>query len=247
MAEIAPIPCGIPIMRMRWMDLMFAHWPVDPAILRPLVPEVFMIDTFDGRAWIGLVPFTMEDVSPSVLPRVPIRGVTDFHECNVRTYVRRGNERGVFFLSLDATSRMAVWGAKTLFHLPYKNAHIDLFRDGRQVAYEVKRCDLPRATMRCRWRVGSLREAARPGELSYFLTERYQLMTADEYGRPRRCRIWHEPWPLRDAELLELDDGLVAAAGLPVPDVKPLAFAVDSIDVSVWPLERMAWSDDVMT
>lgn len=240
MADIAPIPRGTPIMRMRWLHLLFAHWRVDPATLRWLVPEVFDIDTFDGSAWIGLVPFTMEDVSPIMLPRVPIRGVTDFHECNVRTYVRRGRERGVYFFSLDAASRLAVWGARTFFRLPYKNARIDLHHDGDAIHYRVDRFDAPRTSMRCRWRIGHTLPPAQPGDLAHFLTERYQLMTTDRCGRPYRCRIWHEPWPLRDATLIDLTDGLVHAAGATLPEAEPIVHHVDAIDVRAWLLERMA-------
>lgn len=240
MADIAPIPRGRPIMRMRWLNLLFAHWRVEPAVLRPLVPPVFDVDTFDGSAWIGLVPFTMQDVSPIMLPRIAIRGVTDFHECNVRTYVRRGHERGVYFFSLDAASRLAVWGASTFFHLPYKTARIDLCRNGRDIAYRVDRLDPPRASLRCRWRVGHVIDPSQPGELAHFLTERYQLMTTDRHGCPRRSRIWHEPWPLRKASICELDDELVAAAGVKLPSDEPITYHVNSLDVRAWRLEVMA-------
>jgi uncharacterized protein len=239
MADIASIPRGTPIMRMRWLHLLFIHWRIEPTALRPLVPDAFEIDTFDGSAWIGLVPFTMKDVSPIILPRFAIRSVTDFHECNVRTYVRRGNDRGVFFFSLDAASRIGVWGARTFFHLPYFNARIDLHRDGNEIDYAVDRVDEPRATMRCRWRVGNVRDATQPGDLAHFLTERYQLMTVDRCGWPRRCRIWHEPWPLRDATLMGLEDKLVAAAGMPIPDEEPIVYHADALDVRAWRLERV--------
>jgi len=239
MADIAPIPRGTPIMRMRWRHLMFAHWRVTPESLRRRVPDAFEIDTFDGSAWIGLVPFTMLDVSPIMLPRLPIRGVTNFHECNVRTYVRRGADHGVYFFSLDAASRLAVWAARTFFHLPYFNARIDLQRAGDEVTYRVHRLDEPRATMHCRWCAGRRCEPSQPGDLAHFLTERYQLMTTDRLGRPRRCRIWHEPWPLREASLTVLDDELVSKVGVQIPMKEPVTHHVDELDVRAWPLQRM--------
>ncbi len=226
-----------PVLRMQWLHLLFAHWPLDPARLRPLVPPCFELDTFDGSAWIALVPFTMRDVSPVFLPRVPWRGVSDFHECNVRTYVRRGDESGVYFFSLDAASRLGVWSARTFFHLPYFNARIELYREGDTIDYTVDRAGRPDASLRCRWRAGRPLPPARPGELAHFLTERYQFLTVDRAGRPRRCRIRHRPWPLRSAELLELDDSLVRSAGIELPDTAPLVHHVDHLDVRAGGLE----------
>jgi uncharacterized protein len=221
----------VPFLRMRWEHLLFMHWPVTPARLRELVPPCFELDTFEGSAWVGLIPFTMRDVSPVFLPRIPWRGVTDFHECNVRTYVRYGPERGVYFFSLDAASRLGVWGARTFFHLPYFNARMALERRGDEIDYAVDRLDEPRAGLRCRWRAGAPLPESRPGELAHFLTERYSLLTTDPQGRPRICRIRHRPWPLRNAELLELDDSLVHTAGIPLPDLPPLLHHADRLDM----------------
>lgn len=229
----------VSVMRMRWRHLLFMHWPVPVDEVRPLVPEPFEIDCFDGTAWVGLIPFTMEDVSPVVLPRIPCRGVTDFHECNVRTYVRHKGEIGVYFFSLDAASRLGVWGAKNFFHLPYKFARIALDHVGDDITYSVDRIDAPRATTRCRWRAGRSLPTSQSGDLSYFLTERYQLFTTNKRGEPCRCRISHKPWPLREAELLALDDELVAAAGIELPDAEPVLHHADVLDVRAGRLGRL--------
>lgn len=230
-------------MRMRWRHLLFLHWPVDMSVLRRLVPPELEIDEFDGAAWIGLVPFTMEDVSPRVLPRIPLRSVTDFHECNVRTYVYpRGRKddpssHGVWFFSLDAASRMAVWGARKFFHLPYFNARMSLQRRGDVIDYSVDRLDHPHAHLRCRWRALASRPQSQPGEIAHFLTERYSLY-AMKGEALHRGRIAHRPWPLRDAEVLLLDDSLVRAAGIDVDQAKrPIAFHADRLDVQAWLLE----------
>lgn len=233
------MPAFRPLLRMRWRHLLFAHWPLAPALLRPLVPPCFELETYDGSAWIALVPFTMRDVSPVLLPRVPWRGVTDFHECNVRTYVRHGGEAGVYFFSLDAASRLGVWGARTFFHLPYFHARISLEREGQSIDYRVERIEGPPARLRCRWRAAEPLPPARPGELLHFLTERYQFFTTDRAGRPRRCRIAHEPWPLRAAELLALDEGLVRAAGVELPAAPPLVHHADHLAVRAGRLERL--------
>ena len=127
------------IMRMRWADLLFAHWPMDPAILRPLVAPDLDLDTFDGRAWLGIVPFRMEAVAPRGLPAVPRLSV--FPELNVRTYVTHQGRPGVWFLSLDAASPLTVIGARRWFHLPYVHARMTALRDGDGVVYRSTRCD----------------------------------------------------------------------------------------------------------
>lgn len=240
------------IMRMRWRHLLFAHWPVSAAALRPLVPAELDIDEFEGQAWVGLIPFTMEDVSPRLLPRLPLRGLTDFHECNVRTYVHPRGEnddaaaRGVWFFSLDAASRLAVRSARRIFALPYFDARMHLRREGDVIDYSLHRLPAfmdrkgaaPR--MRCRWRALDPLPPSRPGELAHFLTERYCLY-AMKSGRLRRGRIAHKPWTLRRAQLLALDDSLVRAAGIDFDQSRePVLHHADAMDVRAWRLEHVA-------
>ena len=101
-------------MRQTWNDLLFAHWPVDAAALRELVPAGFELDPFDGQVWVGVVPFHMTNVAPRFVPALP--WVSAFPELNVRTYVRVKGKPGVYFFSLDAADRLAVWGARTFYH-----------------------------------------------------------------------------------------------------------------------------------
>ena len=124
-------------MRMRWSELLFAHWAVEPEVLRPFIPAGLELELFEGRAWIGLVPFRMSDVAPRMVPAVP--GISEFLELNVRTYVTTGGKRGVWFFSLDAASRLAVRAARTFFHLPYYHADMDLQVDGAKVSYRSER------------------------------------------------------------------------------------------------------------
>lgn len=222
-------------MRMRWMSLLFAHWPVPADEIRPLIPGALEIDTFDGDAWVGLVPFTMRNVGHTLWPWVPT--MRHFHECNVRTYVTCNGVPGVWFFSLDATSRLAVWGARRFWHLNYQYSRMDLQREGDVVRYSVDRAGHPGARLRCTWRAGRPMPRSQPGELAHFLTERYSLFTIDSRGRPQRGRIWHEPWPLREAEMLEFDDGLVRAAGVAIPDQRPVLYHVDALDMEAWDLE----------
>jgi hypothetical protein len=223
-------------MRMTWRSLLFAHWPVAEEALRPIVPADLEIDTFDGRAWVGLIPFTMRGVRATFLPPVP--GAWNFHECNVRTYVRRGESSGVWFFSLDAASRLAVWVARRLWRLNYHAADMELRRDGDVVHYSVERRAAPpgrtRPRLRCAWRIGETLPRSVPGELAHFLTERYALFTTDRRGRCRCGPIWHRPWSLRRAELLALEEELVQAARIRLPAGPPLLHAADPLEVEAW-------------
>lgn len=223
---------------MRWRHLAFFHWRVPPAALQALVPAPLEVDTFDGHAWIGLVPFSMPLVRLRRLPPVPT--AHDFHECNVRTYVTVGGEPGVFFFSLDAASLLAVWGARWSFGLPYFHARIGLELSGPRIDYSVQRYRAPAARLACSWEVGA--PLAGPGELERFLTDRLCLYTVDRRGRAWRGRIWHEPWALRAARLLALEDGLVRAAGLAIDQDlarnPPHVMAADELEVDAWRPER---------
>ncbi len=221
-------------MRMRWRDLLFAHWTVDEAALRPLIPPSLEIDTFEGRAYIGVIPFAMEDVSPRGLPAVPY--LTAFPEVNVRTYVRHGDQHGVWFFSLDAGRRLAVEGARLGFHLPYFHARMSIERDGETVVYRVSRHDRRGrpGELDVHYRpTGSVRPAP-PGSLDRWLTDRLRLFAADGAGRVSSASIWHAPWPLRPAEAEFRVETLSAADGIELtgPPVH-LAFA-DRLDVRAW-------------
>jgi len=224
------------VMRMRWIDLLFAHWPVPVDAIRPLVPAGLEIDTFDGQAWIGVVPFRMEDVAPRFLPAVPGPGA--FPELNVRTYVRRRGRRGVWFLSLDAGSRLAVEGARTAFHLPYFRARMSSESAAGWVEYHSERIDTRArpAAFVARYRpTGPIRLAA-PGSLDAFLTDRMGLYAADPAGTIRWTAIRHEPWPLQSAEAEISINTMAEAGGITLPDVEPrLAFAARLDVVGWWP------------
>jgi len=232
-------------MRMQWRNLLFMHWPVPASALRPLIPDSLVIDEFAGTAWIGLIPFTMRDVLPAIVPESlrlgDIPGISAFHECNVRTYVHpqgRPDLPGVWFFSLDAASRCGVWAAKRFFHLRYFHSHIALRRSGDDVAYSVDRTHSPRAKMSCTWRIGEPLPQSAPGELTYFLTERYMLFTTNGNSELRRCRIHHDPWPVQSAELLSLNDSLVRAAGIDIDQSQPpVLHYADVIDTHAWRLE----------
>jgi uncharacterized protein len=231
-------PGGLPLMRQWWGKLLFMHWPIAPALLRPLVPPRLSIDTFEGRAWVGVVPFAMWGVRPSVTPPVP--GLSAFNELNVRTYVHFNGVPGVLFLSMDIDSRLATWAARQFFFLPYFHARMSLRQQARTIDYASERADgeTAGAAFRATWTVGEPLAQAEPDSLDFFLTERYCLYTADR-EQLYRLRVAHAPWPLRRAELSACDSTVLEALGLPAPPGDPLLHYADALKVDIFPLKRV--------
>ncbi len=219
---------------MRWVDLLFAHWPIDPDAIRPLIPDGLDLDTYDGRAYLGIVPFRMEDVGPRGLPAPPIIG--GFPELNVRSYVRHGGRDGVWFLSLDAASRVAVEGARAGFHLPYFLADVELRREREVIEYRSTRRDPrgPAAALDIRYRPTGPVELAAAGSLEAWLTDRMRVFAIDGSGRIVRTEIAHRPWPLQPASAWIRDESMASANGLVLPDEPPHLRYAARLDVRGW-------------
>lgn len=224
---------------MRWEHLLFLHWPLDPAVLRPHIPEQLEVDTFDGRAWVGVVPFLMAATRLRWLPAMPF--AHRFLECNLRTYVRnRGDGHpGVWFFSLDAESRLAVSGARLGFGLPYFFADMKYSLDGDRVSYASRRIDrrAPPATFEASWRPTTSSRPAAAGSLEHFLVERYCLYTRCR-GRLMRGDIEHQPWQLAsaDVDIQQLDMAQLLGCSLEGPPIS--ALAAEPLDVVANTLAR---------
>jgi uncharacterized protein YqjF (DUF2071 family) len=234
-----PLPSRRWVMKQSWIDLLFAHWPIDRAAVAALVPREFEIDVFDGSAWIGVVPFEMRNVAPRGVP--PLPWISAFPELNVRTYVRVGKKPGVYFFSLDAANPLAVRAARRWLRLPYFSASMEIARaaDGR-VSYLSRR----RNTGRAAEFVATYQPVGAPfmpqsGTLEYFLTERYCLYAHDHHDRPYRLDIHHPPWTLRTARADFQRNSMVGAAGLTLPDVAPLLHFASRQDMVGWPPQRL--------
>jgi uncharacterized protein YqjF (DUF2071 family) len=223
------------VMAQSWHDLLFAHWPVPPAALAPLVPAEIPLDLWEGQAWISVVPFRMTGVRLRGTP--PLPRLSSFLELNLRTYVTLGGKPGVYFFSLDAENPIAVRAARRWFHLPYFDAAMRLERDGEAVRYASRRTHrgAPAAELAGRYApVGELFRAA-PGSLDAWLTDRYCLYSKGPRGPVMRGEIHHEPWPLQRAEADLSRNTLVTAAGLPRPEAPPLLHFARRLDVVFWP------------
>jgi hypothetical protein len=234
-----PMPARRWSVYMQWHDLLFLHWPVPAAALQSLLPAGVEVETFDGSAWLGVVPFVMRRTRLRPLPPLPT--ACNFPELNVRTYVRAGGRSGVWFFSLDAASRLAVLGARVGFRLPYFRAAMTCRRDGDEVRYRSERRHrgAPPATFAARWRPRSPFAATEPGSLASWLTDRYCLFAADRRGRIGRTDIHHRRWQLAPADVAIEHCAMTALLGfeLSTPPVSVLAAA--PLAVVAWPLERV--------
>ena len=227
-----PLPAGRWAWRQSWRDLLFAHWPVAVAGVRPLVPPALEIDTYDGATWLGIVPFRMAGVMLRPLPDLP--GVSAFAELNVRVYVTRDGRPGVWFLSLDAANPLAVAAARLLFHLPYYNAAMTIRPEGEAFAYRSQRRGATEARLTARYGPVSPVYEATPGTLEHWLTERYCLYAQAANGALFRTEIHHWPWPLQRATAEFPTNTVSAAGGLPVAGPPSYLHFSRRQDVVVW-------------
>ena len=216
-----------------WLHLTFLHWRYHPPAVQRLLPPELTIDTFDGSAWIGLVPFEIRNLRPPAMPSIP--WLSNFAETNVRTYaIGPDGSRGVWFFSLDAARLAAVVGARASYRLPYFWASMQLdHRDGSVAYHSRRRWPRPAAeSTKIAIEPGPAFEPDALGELDHFLTARYRLFTL--FGRKLACApIEHERWPLRRAGVRDCQQTLVQAAGLPEPTGDPLAHYSESILVRI--------------
>jgi uncharacterized protein len=226
-------------MAQSWHDLLFAHWPIDSVLLRPLIPSGLEIDTFQRQAWIAVVPFRMSGVRLRWTPAVP--WLSAFPELNVRTYVTAGGKPGVWFFSLDAGNPLAVAVARAWFHLPYFRARMSCEDSVGGIRYKSERTHRGArvGVLEANYRLGGEISEPQPGTLEHFLTERYCLYAADSAGRIFRGEIHHQPWPLQVAEAEFVRNTMTEAAGFPLSQSRPLLHFARRQDVVVWPLQHI--------
>ena len=217
------------VMTQTWNDLLFAHWTIDPAALRPKVPAAFDLDLYDGTAWIAVVPFVMTNVAPRGVPALP--RTSEFAELNVRTYVRVADRPGIYFFSLDAASALAVKAARTLFNLPYYTASMTVSATADGVDYRSDR-ESPAASLRVAYQPIGTPFHPIERTLEYFLTERYCLYNLDHHRKPYRLDIHHPRWSLQAANARVTRNTMAEACGItlaPSPQLLHFAKRQDAI------------------
>jgi uncharacterized protein YqjF (DUF2071 family) len=226
-------PAGSPRGYQRWRSLLFLHWPVPPEQLRPLVPADLSLDLHGEMAYLGIVLFAMEGVRHRWWPE---RLSMQFLEANVRTYVYHEETPGIYFLSLDANSRLAVWGARAGWSLPYHHARMEMTTGQGETAFQIRRSRSD-VLHHVRYRVGEMLEPSEPGTLEHFLLERYWLFVRHR-NQLCKAQVHHCPYPARHAELLEFEDQLRASAGLyQLNGDPPLVHFVEGVDTEIFGLQ----------
>jgi uncharacterized protein YqjF (DUF2071 family) len=229
-----PLPEQAWFMAQTWENLLFAHWPVPIESLRTVVPDAIPIDRFDGSAWIGVTPFRVRALRLRGTAHIP--WVTSFPETNVRTYATLDGRPGIYFLSLDAASRAAVFAARRTYRLPYFHARMSIDREGATIDYRSERVssDGPAAALRLRYRATGAPELPSSGSLAHFLTERYCLYTLGERGEIHRADIHHAPWSLQPAEAEWEHNSMAAGLGLELSDDAARLHFARCQDVLIW-------------
>jgi hypothetical protein len=228
---------------MRWCELAFLHWPIRADALRPHLPAALVPDTWDGWAWVAVVPFVMRDVRLRGLP--PLPGVGAFPELNVRTYVRAAGgggatggapRPGVWFFSLDCASALAVRGARAGFGLPYFDARMRAEREGDTIDYASHRTHrgAAPAEFRARYRPTGPPAAPVAGTLEHWLVERYCLFARPPLRALATGEVHHAPWPLQPGECEVAADTMLRAAGLVADARPPVVHYAAELAVRAW-------------
>lgn len=242
-----PAPAGRWTMHMSWQQLLFAHWPFSPHTMRERItaacggwPAALELDTYEGQAWLSIVPFRMARTGLRLWPTA--LGPHTFLELNVRTYVTAGGKPGVFFFSLDAASPLAVAVARRAYHLPYFRARMSCTAepDGALAYHSVRtHRAAPPAELRARYQPTGPPALAQAGSLEHWLTERYCLYAVDRKLRCTRTEVHHVQWPLRPVQATFHENQLASCHDFTLPDSPPLTQYVDNLDVIAWPPERV--------
>jgi uncharacterized protein YqjF (DUF2071 family) len=237
-----PLPAGRWAISQRWNDTLFAHWPVSPANVAPLLPVGFLPDLFQGSAWLGIIPHRMDRIKVRGIPQIP--GARGFLKLAVRLCVReeQRGDQGVYFLSTEASNLFAVCAACIFSGHPYHWAEMQLEqRTEREFEFYSRRMIAsPAVVFKARYRgLGLSRRLleSRPGSLEYFLNERYSVYSLDRSGRTVRAGLHAVVSPLEDAEAQIEQNDLPAALGIQLGDEEPVLYYARRMAAYVWPDE----------
>ncbi|CAI8331668.1 MAG: Uncharacterised protein [Opitutia bacterium UBA7350] len=230
------------VMHQVWKELLFLHWSIDAEEVQMRLPKTLQVDCFDGRAWVGVVPFFMQGVRPRFLPAVP--GISNFLELNLRTYVVDSKGRpGVWFFSLDTSHRVPVWIARRFFHLPYCHAIMTATRKNGVIEYRSSRCNSDGLDEEqiYRWSRNGVLRTAEPGSLEFFLMERYRLFSHNaSKERLYSGQVHHKPYQFSEVDLQTYSKRLFVLNGLETPLSEPdSVIAAPGVPVSIHTLSRV--------
>lgn len=230
-----------PVMFQQWRDLLFLHWEYSAEQIQKTLPKGLFVDTFSGKAYLGIVPFFMQNIRPRFLPAVP--GISNFMELNLRTYVfDQSGVPGVWFYSLDANQRLAVEIARRFFHLPYEHAKMKSRRTpAGAIHYQWARTSKNPISEGCEFKYAASAELPEPvpGSLEFFLIERYRLYSSS--GKQLfRGAVSHQPYPVCSSVVTAWNENLIALDGFTPTGRQPDHIIMSrGVDVSIFPLQRV--------
>jgi uncharacterized protein len=231
-----------PVMYQKWENLLFLHWEYDPQTIQQTLPNGLYVDTFDDKAYLGIVPFSMRDVRPRLFPVIP--GMSDFEELNVRTYVYDSQGTpGIWFYSLDANQYFAVKLARLLLNLPYFHAKMTakFGRDKQEISFSSYRYGTdPTLKTQFSYRAISQPSLAVPGTLEFFLIERYVLFAYSKRHKLYAGRVWHNPYELADVEVNNSAENILSLDGFQKPaSAASHKIMSHGVEVDVFGLEKL--------
>lgn len=233
------LPCTW-VMFQEWRHLLFMSWPIPLEEMRKHVPADLAIDTYNGTAWLSMLPMHMEDLHFRWFP--PIPGTSDFPEINLRTYVTVAGQPAVYFFSLDSSSWLGSLVARYFFHTPYVHAKMKLVEDGDRfhlTSHRNKSRYLPAADLKISYRpTGEPVEPAK-GSLAHFLVERYTAIAETKPGVIYSGPVDHAPWKLTDAEAEVEVNTIPQAVGFDIAGVTPEIHFSWGTDTRLCLVERM--------
>jgi uncharacterized protein len=232
-----PLPSKPWVMKQTWYDLLFAHWEIDPELIKPFIPKNLMLDTYKGKAWIAVVPFRMSGIRLRNMPQIPF--TSKFPEINVRTYVTYQGKPGVYFLSLDASNYLAVKVANSFFYLPYFLSEMVVSSEGDSIYYQSNR-SRSKEEFRFKGKYQPISDVfhAECGSLEYWLTERYCLYT-EKHNRLYRGEIHHKPWDLQEAKAEIYENTMINLNGFSPINNNPILHFAKRLDVLLWGIEEV--------
>ncbi|MCR2821695.1 YqjF family protein [Lederbergia panacisoli] len=232
-----PLPSKPWIMKQRWSDVLFTHWPIEPEKLKPFIPSPIEIDTFDGFAWLGVIVFKIDGIYPRGFPPISIRSA--FPEINLRTYVKLNGKPGIYFLSLDVDDWTSYTLAKRWLHVPYYPADISFQQKGQSIHFEsIRKKHTP---IMCKGSYTPISEIfyAENMTLDHFLTERYCFFSHDLKSNIYCLDIHHHQWPLQKADADISTHDLFKTFNLKLADLHPIIHYSQGVEALIWNIKKM--------
>lgn len=225
------------VMKQTWHDLLFAHYPVKLELLQKLVPPVIQLDSYNGSAWIGIVPFHVQNHRARLLP--PIPGIDRFSQLNIRTYVTVNGKRGVYFIRVDMNHLIAGVLAKTFYYMPFQAATIKMKQNDQTIHFNSQKNGQHQFEFQCKYKPITLPFYAAKGSFEQWLVERYSFYALNKKGEVVRSDILHDYWPLQLVEGEISNHSILLNVGIQVAKDEPILHYAKKMEALLWPVVRV--------